>query len=286
MARYKEVQAITFDYGQRHKVELEAAKKICEINNIPQKLVPFESFAVLGGNSLLDGDMDIESPDGEDGLPNTFVPGRNLIFLNLAAAWAYQLKTQNLVTGVCQTDFSGYPDCREDTMQALEKSIQLGMEADLKIITPLMHVDKGDSISMAQELGALESLAYSHTCYEGQVPPCGKCPSCILRAKGFEKIGMKDPLLERLEGEKASQAELQVCLNQRPLNCCADNGALKLLRELKKCDVADRVNLKPFTCLGMCKQGPAVKLIKEGKEHLLDTATVEKVQGFLDKHGL
>ena len=76
--------------------------------------------------------MNIESPDGEDGLPNTFVPGRNLIFLNLAAAWAYQLKYQNLVTGVCQTDFSGYPDCREDTMQALEKSIQLGMEADLK----------------------------------------------------------------------------------------------------------------------------------------------------------
>lgn len=198
LQKYSQVQAITFDYGQRHRIELEAAKKICELNGISQKLVPFESFAVLGGNSLLDEAMDIEAPEDGEGLPNTFVPGRNLIFLNLAAAWAYQLKFQNLVTGVCQTDFSGYPDCRESTMQALEKSIQLGMEADLKILTPLMHVDKGDSISMAEELGAMESLAYSHTCYEGKVPPCGKCPSCILRAKGFEKVGLKDPLLVRL----------------------------------------------------------------------------------------
>ena len=83
-------------------------------------------------------------------------------------------------------------------MQALEKSMQLGMEADLKILTPLMHVDKGDSIAMAEELGAMESLAFSHTCYEGMVPPCGKCPSCILRAKGFAKVGLKDPLLVRL----------------------------------------------------------------------------------------
>jgi 7-cyano-7-deazaguanine synthase len=145
--------------------------------------------------------MDIEIPEEGGGLPNTFVPGRNLIFLNLAAAWAYQLKIQNLVTGVCQTDFSGYPDCREATMQALEKSIQLGMEADLKILTPLMHVDKGDSIAMAEELGAMESLAYSHTCYEGKIPPCGQCPSCVLRAKGFEKAGLTDPLLARLDAE-------------------------------------------------------------------------------------
>jgi 7-cyano-7-deazaguanine synthase len=201
MKRYSKVQAITFDYGQRHRIELKAAKKICDINDIPQKLVPFESFAVLGGNSLLDGGMDIEIPEEGGGLPNTFVPGRNLIFLNLAAAWAYQLKIQNLVTGVCQTDFSGYPDCREATMQALEKSIQLGMEADLKILTPLMHVDKGDSIAMAEELGAMESLAYSHTCYEGKIPPCGQCPSCVLRAKGFEKAGLTDPLLARLDAE-------------------------------------------------------------------------------------
>lgn len=198
MARYKHVQSITFDYGQRHRVELDAAKKICELNNIEQKLVPIESFSVLGGNSLMDDEMEIESP--ESGIPNTFVPGRNLIFLNLAAAWAYQLRFQNLVTGVCQTDFSGYPDCREDTMRALETSIQLGMEADLKILTPLMYVDKGDSIGMAKDLGALESLAYSHTCYEGQIPPCGTCPSCELRAKGFEKVGLEDPLLTRLNG--------------------------------------------------------------------------------------
>jgi len=199
LKRFKSVQAITFDYGQRHRIELKAAARICELNNISQKLVPINSFTALGGNSLLDTGMDIVAP--VSGLPNTFVPGRNLIFLNLAAAWAYQLKYKNLITGVCQTDFSGYPDCREDTMAALEKSIQLGMEAELKILTPLMHVDKGDSIAMAVELGALESLAHSHTCYEGHVPPCGRCPSCILRAKGFEKIGLADPLLTRLHAE-------------------------------------------------------------------------------------
>lgn len=199
LENYAQVEAITFDYGQRHSIELQAAADICQRLNVPQKTVVIDSFKQLGGNSLVDHEQDIDCPKGE--LPNTFVPGRNLIFLTFAGAWAYQRSAQHLVTGVCQTDYSGYPDCREDTMQALEKSLALGMEAPLKIHTPLMHLNKAQSIEMAQQLkGCLDSLAHSHTCYEGKFPPCGQCPSCQLRAKGFADVGIEDPLIQRIQG--------------------------------------------------------------------------------------
>jgi 7-cyano-7-deazaguanine synthase len=192
--RFESVQAITFDYGQRHIIELEAAADICSQLSITQKVVPINSFSALGGNSLVDHEQSIATESKE--LPNTFVPGRNLIFMTFAAAWAYQISAKHLVTGVCQTDFSGYPDCRADTMTALKKSMQLGMEADFELHTPLMDLNKAESILMAQKLtGCMDSLALSHTCYEGQRPPCGACPSCILRAKGFAEVGVSDPLL-------------------------------------------------------------------------------------------
>ena len=129
-------------------------------------------------------------------MPNTFVPGRNLIFLTFAAAFAYQRSIENLVTGVAQTDYSGYPDCREKTIQSLQESIRLGMESAVRIHTPLMNLSKQETVELAVELGALGAMALTHTCYNGERPPCGQCPACVLRAKGFADAGVADPLVE------------------------------------------------------------------------------------------
>lgn len=192
--------AVTFDYGQRHRIELDSAKHICMLANVPQEVLPVNTFQALGGNSLTDP-SNKDHGFGKSGLPNSFVPGRNLVFMTFAAAFAWKHDIQHLVTGVCQTDYSGYPDCRLDTMKALEQSLSLGMECSFHIHTPLMHLSKKQSILLAQDVGAMEALAYSHTCYNGVFPPCGTCPSCILRAKGFEEAGIVDPLLERAHGK-------------------------------------------------------------------------------------
>jgi 7-cyano-7-deazaguanine synthase len=191
------VSAVTFDYGQRHCIELDCAAQIAQMAGISHVVLPINTFSALGGTALTDDSVEVpdEAPEGE--LPITFVPGRNLIFLTYAAALAYQKGIGNLVTGVAQTDYSGYPDCREDTLQALEKSIQLGMEYDIKLHTPLMFMTKAETVKLAQECGAMEALSYSHTCYRGEQPPCGHCPSCELRAKGFSEAGVADPLVER-----------------------------------------------------------------------------------------
>ena len=195
-----EIEAITFDYGQRHRIELESAARVASIANVPHKILPINTFNTLGGNALT-GEIEVSSElDSESGLPNTFVPGRNLIFLTFAAAYAYQRKISNLVTGVAQTDYSGYPDCREKTIQALEKAINLGMESEVNIHTPLMFKSKKETVELARDLGALKAMGYTHTCYHGQQPPCGACPACILRAKGFEEAGIPDPLTARFEG--------------------------------------------------------------------------------------
>ena len=195
------VSTVTFDYGQRHKVELDCAAKIAGLAQIPHKMLPINTFSAIGGDALTDDDVDVPetAPDGE--LPITFVPGRNLIFLTFAAAHAYQSGIGNLVTGVAQTDYSGYPDCRDETLRALEKSIQLGMEYEIKLHTPLMFMTKAETVKLAQEAGAMEAMAYSHTCYRGEQPPCGRCPACELRAKGFAEAGISDPLVERFRKE-------------------------------------------------------------------------------------
>ena len=197
MKKFGAVEAITFDYGQRHKIEIDAAVKICELNNIPQKIVEINSFAQLGDNALTNESIKIDASN-KGQLPNTFVPGRNLIFLTMAAAWAHNRNISELVTGVCQTDFSGYPDCRDETIQALQKSISLGMDCAFQIHTPLMFITKAESIQMAHELDGFDSLALSHTCYEGKSPPCGQCPSCVLRQKGFDEAGFTDPIYSQI----------------------------------------------------------------------------------------
>jgi len=187
------VEAVTFDYGQRHRVELKCARKIAADAGISQVQLPIDTFAALGGNSLTDTEMNVaESSGGE--LPNTFVPGRNLIFLSFAAAYAWPKDIVDIVTGVAQTDYSGYPDCRRETIDSLSATLRLGMERDFEIHTPLMLLSKKETVLLAQKLGAIEAMSNTHTCYEGLRPPCGKCPACVLRARGFAEAGIRDPL--------------------------------------------------------------------------------------------
>ena len=194
--RFGAVATITFDYGQRHRIELECAERVAEFAGVDNVIVPIDTFAALGGDALTDPGIDVEQGvDETTGLPNTFVPGRNLVFLTFAAAYAWQRSIGHLVTGVAQTDYSGYPDCREGTITALQHTLRLGMESDITIHTPLMHLSKKETVLLARDLGALPAMAHTHTCYNGQRPPCGECPACELRAKGFAEAGVEDPLL-------------------------------------------------------------------------------------------
>ena len=190
------VDTLTFDYGQRHRIELDCAAKVAEFAGVSNTCLPIDTLAALGGDSLTDPDIDVNNDtDADTGLPNTFVPGRNLIFLTYAAAFAYRRGIQNLVTGVAQTDYSGYPDCREETIIALQHALRLGMECDVTIHTPLMHLSKKETVGLVSDLGGLPAMAHTHTCYNGEQPPCGHCPACVLRAKGFAEAGIVDPLL-------------------------------------------------------------------------------------------
>jgi 7-cyano-7-deazaguanine synthase len=190
------VTTITFDYGQRHRVELDCAARLAAHVGVPNTCLPIDTFAALGGDALTDSEIEIELEIlPANGLPNTFVPGRNLIFLTFAAAFAYQRDIGNLVTGVAQTDYSGYPDCREESIDALQQALRLGMESHVVIHTPLMQLSKKQTVEMVRDLGGLDAMALTHTCYNGVRPPCGQCPACMLRAKGFAEAGVADPLL-------------------------------------------------------------------------------------------
>ena len=187
------VECLTVDYGQRHRVEVDCAARVAEPAGVPLTVLPIDTFRALGGNALTDDAIGVDAaPAGA--LPATFVPGRNLIFLTCAAAWAWPRDVVNLVTGVAQTDYSGYPDCRRETIDALEKTLNLGMERAFRVHTPLMDLSKRETVLLARDLGALDAMALTHTCYEGQRPPCGQCQSCELRARGFAEAGIEDPL--------------------------------------------------------------------------------------------
>lgn len=197
------VEAVTFDYGQRHRVELDCARKIAQLAGVRQTVLPIDTFAAIGGNALTDDSIAPEEgarDDADTALPNTFVPGRNLVFLSFAAALAYTRSIEHVVTGVAQTDYSGYPDCRENTLKALELALRLGMDSRVTLHTPLMFMSKADTVRLAQDVGAMDAMAWSHTCYNGEVPPCGRCASCELRAKGFAEAGVADPLVVRTGG--------------------------------------------------------------------------------------
>lgn len=202
---YERVETIAFDYRQRHVVELDARLRVLEAlrraypqwtNKLGQDHLL--DVAVLGAVSETSLTRETEFQMQANGLPNTFVPGRNLLFLTLAAAVAYRRDLQVLVTGVCETDFSGYPDCRDDTMKAMQLALSLGMDKRLLIETPLMWIDKADTWRLAESLGG-EMLVdliveHTHTCYLGERDQrhawgygCGRCPACELRARGWER---------------------------------------------------------------------------------------------------
>ena len=205
LSRYERVETLGFDYGQRHHVELDARLNVLAAlrRDFPQwaprlgddHLLSVDSLSQIGGSSLTD---EVAFAMQADGLPNTFVPGRNLLFLTLAGALAYRRGLQVIVTGVCETDFSGYPDCRDDTMKALQVALNLGLERRLRIATPLMWIDKAQTWQMAQDLGGQPLVDIivndTHTCYQGTRDAlhdwgygCGTCPACDLRAKGWAR---------------------------------------------------------------------------------------------------
>jgi 7-cyano-7-deazaguanine synthase len=214
LSKYERVETIAFDYGQRHHIELES-----RLNVLREMRAAFPQWAAkLGQDHLLDlavlGEVsetsltrDTAFKMEQNGLPNTFVPGRNLLFLTLAAAVAYRRDLQVMVTGVCETDFSGYPDCRDDTMKAMQLALSLGMDKRYLIETPLMWIDKAATWQLAHALGEKSGTAqggdalvnliieHTHTCYLGDRTHrhtwgygCGTCPACELRARGFEKF--------------------------------------------------------------------------------------------------
>jgi 7-cyano-7-deazaguanine synthase len=164
-------------------------------------VVPVASLRHLGGSGLTDPEQSVRDL-GPDALPTSFVPGRNLLFLIVAAAYAYRRQIDQVVMGVCQTDFSGYPDCRDGAIKAMQVALQIGLGRALTIHTPLMWLSKAETVRLAETLpGCRAALAWSHTCYEGAYPPCGTCPACVIRARGFSEAGVPDPLIARADAE-------------------------------------------------------------------------------------
>lgn len=184
---FKEVEAVTFNYSQRHKLEIECAKEIAKDLNVRHHILDMNLLNQLAPNALTRDDIEIK--EGEDGeLPSTFVPGRNLIFLSFAAILASQVGAKHIITGVCETDFSGYPDCRDAFVKSLNVSINLSMDKEFVIHTPLMWLDKAETWGLADDLNALDYvLEKTLTCYNGIIGDgCGECPSCKLRKNGLD----------------------------------------------------------------------------------------------------
>jgi len=199
LENFEEVHALTFSYGQRHIIEIDSAKQIAALAKVKHDTIELGAvFAKL--SSLTDDSQEIpagtESTDGA--LPSTFVPGRNILFLSLAASRAYVNDCDTIVIGVSQEDFAGYPDCREDFITSMETAVSNGLDRQIRIAAPLMHLSKKETVELAVSLpGCLDALSLSTTCYNGVVPPCTECNACLLRAKGFAQAGVPDPLLEQ-----------------------------------------------------------------------------------------
>lgn len=203
LQRYARVETVGFFYGQRHAVELEQRQVLIrELRQAPNgerlgedHLVDLSGYGAVA-ESALTADRAIEL--AASGLPTTFVPGRNLVFLTVAAAIAYRRGISTLVGGMCETDYSGYPDCRRETIDAQQRALALGLDAPISIETPLMHLTKAQTWALAHELGGAALVAliveHSHTCYQGDRSRrhdwgygCGSCPACELRAKGWRE---------------------------------------------------------------------------------------------------
>nr|WP_321242543.1 7-cyano-7-deazaguanine synthase QueC [uncultured Tolumonas sp.] len=186
--QYDEVHAITFDYGQRHVQEIEVARQIAaDLGLAAHKVLDVGLLNELAVSALTRDAIPVSNDLQENGLPNTFVPGRNILFLTLAAIYAYQVGADTVITGVCETDFSGYPDCRDEFVKALNHAVKLGMERDVKFATPLMWLNKAETWALADKISRLDYVRQKTlTCYNGVIGDgCGECPACKLRAKGL-----------------------------------------------------------------------------------------------------
>lgn len=197
---FNEVYAVTFNYEQRHQLEIECAKKIANEFNVPHHILDLGLLNQLAPSALTRANIQVRA--GEDGgLPSTFVPGRNLVFLSFAAIFAHQVWAKHLVTGVCETDFSGYPDCRDMFIKSLNVTLNLAMDTDFVIDTPLMWLDKKQTWALADELGCFDLVrTKTLTCYNGIIGDgCGECPACQLRSRGLHAY-----LQERRHAQQSS----------------------------------------------------------------------------------
>jgi 7-cyano-7-deazaguanine synthase len=191
LTRYEEVHCITFDYGQRHRQEISVARALCaKLGVAAHKVMDVGLLNELSASSLTRDDIPVPlAGSTKDGLPSTFVPGRNILFLTLASIYAYQVGAGTVITGVCETDFSGYPDCRDGFVRALGTAIRLGMDSDITLETPLMWLNKAQVWALADYHQCLELVRdKTLTCYNGQIGSgCSACDACALRAKGLEE---------------------------------------------------------------------------------------------------
>lgn len=187
MKRYKEVVAVSFDYNQKHILELECAKDICKKYNIEHHILDLSLLNQLAPNSLTRQDIKVDKDAPAEGTPNSFVDGRNLLFLSFVAVFAKQRGINAIVTGVSQSDFSGYPDCRDVFIKSLNVTLNLAMDYQFEIFTPLMWINKAETWRMANDLGVLDIVKEETlTCYNGiKGNGCGDCPACKLRKKGY-----------------------------------------------------------------------------------------------------
>ncbi|EGQ4080514.1 7-cyano-7-deazaguanine synthase QueC [Staphylococcus pseudintermedius] len=183
---FKEVELVTFEYGQRHAKEIEVAKEIAEDQGLKHHVLDMALLSQLTPNALTSHDMTIDS---HNDVPNTFVPARNLLFLSFAGALAYQIGAKHLITGVCETDFSGYPDCRDSFIKSMNVTLNLAMDRDFVIHTPLMWLNKKETWALSDDLGVLDYVRdRTLTCYNGIIAEgCGECPACQLRQRGLNQ---------------------------------------------------------------------------------------------------
>ena len=188
LSRYKKVYAISFDYGQRHVAELDCAKEIAEKLGVEHYILDMTLLNQLAPNSLTRSDIKVDENAPEVGTPNSFVDGRNHLFLSFVAVFAKQKGISDIITGVSQSDFSGYPDCRDAFVKSLNVTLNLAMDYEFNIITPLMWIDKMETWKMADELGGLEMVHdMTLTCYNGiKGDGCGHCPAWKLRKRGYD----------------------------------------------------------------------------------------------------
>ncbi|EJL6399172.1 7-cyano-7-deazaguanine synthase QueC [Vibrio navarrensis] len=206
---YDEVHAITFDYGQRHRLEIEVAQQLAaDLGVKAHKVMDVTLLNELAISSLTRDDIPVSHELQANGLPNSFVPGRNILFLTLAGIYAYQIGADTVITGVCETDFSGYPDCRDDFVKAMNSALVKGMDKALTIKTPLMWLNKAETWALADQNKALQLVKEKTlTCYNGVIGDgCGDCPSCHLRKAGLDDYLNNQPLVMASLLEKQAQA--------------------------------------------------------------------------------